>query len=164
MRQKNSKLALYADGANLFKCVTSRSNFLDFCADIFSIERWVEEWQRKLNIGKCKISHNEYSYINFSYQTRNGDIVSKTTIKDLDTEISNDLSSSTHCAKKTRFAHIRRRQFQHSFTCKNRDFLTFLFYLYIRPLVEEKITTEYGVLTYCVENFQRKFTKTLRGL
>ena len=50
---KHSDLVLYADDSKIFKSVVNDNDFNDMTSDISNFEKWVSDWQLKVNSEKC---------------------------------------------------------------------------------------------------------------
>ena len=135
--------------------------------DLLNLNEWVSTWQMKINFNKCELLALGYNNPRFPYKLGDFTVNSHACCRDLGIHMSNDLSFTLHCSKITRSAHFRRRQFQQSFACKDRNLHVFLFSTYIRPILESNSVIwsphTLGDIDK-IESVQRKFTKFLPGL
>ena len=90
--------------------------------DISNVEKWVSDWQLKINVGKCELLHIGSTNNNFQYELNGLIIPTSDKCRDLGITVSDDLKFTSHCQKIARNAHYRRRQFQQSFAYKDRKF------------------------------------------
>ena len=164
---QHSSISLYADDSKIFRVIRNQGDCEFLAEDLTRVEEWEATWQMSINPTKCELLSIGAHNMNFSYQLDNCALGNANQCRDLGVYVSKNLSFSYHCNIIARNAHYRRRQFQHSFACKDRDFQVFLFKTYIRPMIESssEIWSPHHIGDIDkVESVQRKFTKFLPGM
>ena len=164
---KHCKISLYADDSKFFGKSDDISDCLAIFDDVLTAQNWFDEWQLKINRGKCEVLHVGRRNPDFPYRLNEFVLPSATSCRDLGVSVSWDLSSHLHCVNICRSAQYRLKQFMKTFACRDREFMIFLFKTYIRPLLESN-TTVWSPHCVCdidlVEKVQRRFTKQIPGL
>ena len=120
-----------------------------------------------MNIEKCEILHIAARNNKNQYVINNLPIAETDSVRDLAVITSNQLSSPSYCAHIARNASWRIRQLKLAFENPDIKFRTFLYIVYIRPILEynTQIWNPYTVGDIdLIEGIQRKFTKSLLGL
>ena len=106
---KHSDLVLYADDSKIFKSVVNDNDFNDMTSDISNFEKWVSDWQLKVNSEKCELLPIGNNNKKFQYELNGSAIAASSKCRDLGVTISSDLKFTAHCQKIARNTHYRRR-------------------------------------------------------
>ena len=106
---KHLDLVLYADDSKIFKSVVNDNDFNDMTSDISNFEKWVSDWQLKVNSEKCELLPIGNNNKKFQYELNGSAIAASSKCRDLGVTISSDLKFTAHCQKIARNTHYRRR-------------------------------------------------------
>ena len=152
-------MKIYAPLTKLNECTNLQT-------DLNLTNQFLNSWQLNLNIDKCEIVHIGARNNYHRYVINNSTIAVSDSVKDLGVIMSNNLSSHSYCVRIARNASWRIRQLKLAFENPDIKFRTFLYIVYIRPILEynTQIWSPCNVGDIdLIEGIQRKFTKSLFG-
>ena len=152
-------MKIYAPLTNINDCTNLQT-------DLNLTNQFLNSWQLNLNIDKCEIVHIGARNNYHRYVINNSTIAVTDSVRDLGVITSNNLSSHSYCVLIARNASWRIRQLKLAFENPDIKFRTFLYIVYIRPILEynTQIWSPYTVGDIdLIEGIQRKFTKSLFG-
>jgi hypothetical protein len=163
---KFSSLKMFADDSKLyFKCEDD-SDYLRLLGDVRRVFNWMEENQLKVAVEKCAVLHMGSQNPSRNYSAASQIIPTANFMRDLGVIVTDDLKFSMHCTSVAQKAFNMTNLFFRAFKCRDRDFLTSFFTIYIRPLVEYATPVWSPHLQkdiLLIEKVQRKFTKRIPG-
>ncbi len=164
-----SKIYIYADDVKLYLPINSPADSRLLQSDINSVVQWSNFNQLSLSINKCCVLHlgNTDIHSQYSYFINGRLLVTKNVVKDLGVLIDSNLNFKTHVNSIVQRASLLSTSLFRSFHVKNHAFLTKLFNVFVRPLLEYASTvwspqSVEGI--NLVEGVQRRFTKNLSNL
>ena len=131
-----NKINLYADDSKLYGPANTDFDTNLFQTDVNLIHEFCRQWQLRINGSKSETLHFGSNNPNHIYSINQEVVPVKDCNRDLGVKISNDLSMTEHCNHVYRTASFRLKQFNLSFSCRDRSFRLFIFLTYIRPILE----------------------------
>ena len=157
---------VYADDTKLFKAIMSFDDCNLLQQDLDAIAQWSTAWQLKLNpdktkclsLGNVKFPHNYLLY--------NNSIDLVHSMSDLGVIVRSDLKFTQHCSMITRKAYFSIKGLFNTFKGHDSHFYVFMYYCYIRPMLESSSPAWSPILKGNIdllERVQRYFTKRLPG-
>ena len=161
------KVKLYADDSKIYRQIKNLSGYQELNDDIERIETFFSQWQLKVNQEKCEILHLGRTNPQHDYKINQISVPKKQVVRDLGILIGPNLSFSKHVANIVRTAYYRIKQFDLTFTCRDRDFLIFMYITYIRPILESntQVWAPYHLKDIDeLERVQKCFTRSIPGL
>lgn len=159
-------IKLFADDTKIhlvFKNV-AECNYLQDVLNI--ITNWCDTWQLKINVAKCSVLHIGRNNPMHTYYIDNTSITTSDAVADLGFTISSNLKFTTHIHKTVGKAYKVINVLFKSFKSRNPVFMTKLYKMYCRPLLE------YGSVVWnpinsteidLIERVQKYFSRRLLG-
>ena len=98
------KISKFADDTKITSKVISESQWQELQCDLNKLTTWVENWQMKFNIEKCKVLHIGSNNVQANYTMNNVPLSSAEKEKDLGVIVTKDLKPSQHCTQTVKTA------------------------------------------------------------
>ena len=164
---KNAQIRLYADDGKIFFNVGSSEGFNNLKDDIKAVYEWMKDAQLSLALHKCEVLHLGHNNPSRILEIGGNNFKSTFMVKDLGVYITEDLKPAVHISKIVASSYGRISVFLRTFTCKQPDFMSKIFCVYIRPLLEYNTVAWSPTLVkdiHKVESVQRYFTRKIPGM
>ena len=160
---KFGSLKLFADDITMFSEIKCTSDKLKLQSDLDSLVDYTKKWQLSLSIEKChSMNFGKKVDAEFLYQIDGKYLNVKNWCKDLGLFLQSSMKPSLHCQSIANKARSRACLIMKCFVTRDNDFLTKMFNVYVRPILE------YGCPVWSpwllkdidtIESVQRAFTK-----
>ena len=169
------KCKLYADDVKLYSCIDFDPAIQNPLANALDkLIAWSDDWQLSVNINKSNVLHIGKKNYNYEYKISNSSsnsssnfISSSNVIRDLGVEIDDCLKFDVHISYPVKKAYQRLAVLFKGFSSRDSSILTMTYKVYILPNLEycSEVWSPY-LLKHIdeIENFQRYFTRKIRGL
>ena len=96
---KDTKIALFADDAKIYRRITSPEDSISLQNDLATLEHWSQTWRLNFNAKKCKVMHFTRARLNkyhFSYNLNGTTLDSVSEFNDLGVVVTNTLCWKSH--------------------------------------------------------------------
>ncbi len=159
-----ANIKLYADDAKIYGLANTPQQAEIIADSMQNVKLWASRWQLNLAVQKCGVLHVGNGNGKFNY-VLDGDQLSKfDSIDDLGVTIDGSLKPSRHVERIVSLANRRIGLLFHGFRSRDPKFLTQLFKIYIRPILEycSSVWSPWLVRDrQAIEKVQRRFTRRL---
>ncbi len=160
-----SHAQLYADDLKLSIALPANCLFSDdLQKDLNKVYEWSIIWQLPISTGKCSVFVMGGSHDGALYKLGSSDLPTVEEVVDLGINFTGKCIFSNHCFKIATKAARRAAAIHRAFKTKDASFLTHLFTVYVRPMLEYATTIWSPYLIKdidIIESVQRRYTKRI---
>ena len=157
----------FADDTKIIKRIRSQAENNEMQVIINNLSNWAKKWQMYFNVDKCKILHLGRNNPKFQYLMDGVLIKAAESERDLGVVMDCSAKPSLQCAKAAMKANQVLGQLLRTFQCRNKDVLTQLFKVFVRPHLEYAVQawSPYTMKDIdLLEKVQRRMVRQISGI
>ena len=157
----------FADDTKIVKRIRSQAENNEMQVIINNLSNWAKKWQMYFNIDKCKILHLGKNNPKVKYLMDGALIKAADAERDLGVVMDCSAKPSLQCAKAAMKANQVLGQLLRSFQCRNKEVLTQLYKVFVRPHLEYAVQawSPYTVKDIdLLEKVQRRMVRQISGI
>ena len=132
-------LLKFADDTKVIKRIRCNSDNHDLQLIVSNLHAWAERWQMYFNVNKCKVVHLGRNNPRFKYFMAGVEIKAVDSERDLGMILDHTGKPSLQCAKAAQKGNQVLGQLLRSFQCRDKEVLTQLYKVFVRPHLEYAI-------------------------
>ena len=136
-------LLKFADDTKVIKRIRSNSDSQDLQSIIDNLHAWAEQWQMYFNVNKCKVVHLGRNNPKLQYFMNGIELQAVDSERDLGVILDHTGKPSLQCAKAAQKGNQVLGQLLRSFQCRDKEVLTQLYKVFVRPHLE------YAIQAWC---------------
>ena len=157
----------FADDTKLIKRIRTAVDNQNLQDIITKLYEWATKWQMYFNVDKCKIVHLGSKNPLHQYYMNGSEIQAASSEKDLGVMLDNTAKPSLQCAKAAQKGNQVLGQLLRSFQCREKEVLTQLYKVFVRPHLE------YAIQAWCpylvkdidiLEKVQKRMVRQISNL
>ena len=167
LEQVRALILKFADDTKVIKRINDQSDKLGLQNVIDNLVTWSSKWQLYFNVGKCKVVHMGRKNPKFQYSMNGAPIESIESERDLGIIMDQSGKPSLQCAKAAQKGNQVLGQLLRSFQCRDKDVLTQLYKVFVRPHLEYAVQAWSPYMFKDIdilEKVQRRFVRQIRGV
>ena len=136
-------LLKFADDTKVIKRIRSNTDSQELQAIIDNLHAWAEQWQMYFNVNKCKVVHLGRNNPKLQYFMNGIEVQAVDSERDLGVILDHTGKPSLQCAKAAQKGNQVLGQLLRSFQCRDKEVLTQLYKVFVRPHLE------YAIQAWC---------------